>query len=86
LQAVLPHLAEVVVESVQQGVDVLVLRARWRRRTARCRGADAVVAGLSSTWNSGQVEGQVTKGKLLKRAGYGRAELDLLRTRIRLRT
>ncbi|MGP3690716.1 transposase [Streptomyces sp. IBSNAI002] len=47
---------------------------------------DAVVAGLSSTWSSGQVEGQVTRVKLIKRAGYGRARLDLLRTRILLRT
>ncbi|MEV5282962.1 ISL3 family transposase [Streptomyces sp. NPDC052811] len=45
---------------------------------------DAVVAGLSSTWSSGQVEGQVTR-VVLKRAGYGRASLDLLRTRILLR-
>ncbi|WP_407660905.1 transposase [Kitasatospora paracochleata] len=45
---------------------------------------DAVVAGLSSPWSSGQVEGQVTRVKLLKRAGYGRAKLDLLRTRILL--
>lgn len=29
---------------------------------------DAVVAGLSSTWSSGQVEGQVTRVKLLKRS------------------
>ncbi|MFW6694849.1 transposase [Streptomyces sp. MAR4 CNX-425] len=47
---------------------------------------DAVTAGLSSSWSSGQVEGQVTRMKLLKRAGYGRAKLDLLRTRILLRT
>ncbi|MFD5608397.1 ISL3 family transposase [Streptomyces sp. NPDC127064] len=47
---------------------------------------DAVTAGLSTTWSSGQVEGQVTRVKLLKRAGYGRAKLDLLRTRILLRT
>ncbi|WP_164495592.1 transposase (plasmid) [Streptomyces sp. NBC_01732] len=47
---------------------------------------DAVTTGLSSPWSSGEVEGQVTRVKLLKRAGYGRAELDLLRTRILLRT
>ncbi|MGW0665358.1 transposase [Streptodolium elevatio] len=47
---------------------------------------DAVVAGLTSHWSSGQVEGQVTRVKLLKRAGYGRANLDLLRTRILLRS
>ncbi|MGW8889703.1 transposase [Streptomyces sp. NPDC055749] len=47
---------------------------------------DAVTAGLSTSWRSGQVEGQVTRVKLLKRAGYGRAKLDLLRTRILPRT
>ncbi|MGW1411016.1 transposase [Streptomyces sp. NPDC002403] len=46
---------------------------------------DAAVAGLSSTWISGQVEGQVTRVKLIKRTGHGRAKLDLLRTRILLR-
>ncbi|MFF3404334.1 transposase [Streptomyces sp. NPDC002659] len=45
----------------------------------------AVIVGLSSHWSSGQVEGQVTRAKLLKRAGYGRASLDLLRIRILLR-
>ncbi|MEU9996466.1 transposase [Streptomyces sp. NPDC050848] len=49
------------------------------------RDRDAVVAGLSRTWSSGQVEGQITRVKLLKRVGYGRAKLDLLRTRILLR-
>ncbi|MFE9427747.1 transposase [Kitasatospora sp. NPDC006697] len=49
------------------------------------RDQDAVVAGLSSPWSSGQVEGQVTRVKLLKRAGYGRAKLDLLRIRVLLR-
>ncbi|MFD8726136.1 ISL3 family transposase [Streptomyces sp. NPDC059629] len=42
----------------------------------------AVVAGLSTDWSSGQVEGQVTRVKLIKRKGYGRANLDLLRRRI----
>lgn len=49
------------------------------------RDKQAVIAGLSSHWSSGQVEGQVTRAKLLKRAGYGRASLDLLRIRILLR-
>jgi hypothetical protein len=46
------------------------------------RDLDAVVAGLSLPYSSGQVEGQVTRVKLRKREGYGRANLDLLRTRI----
>ncbi|MFJ8026042.1 transposase [Streptomyces sp. NPDC096311] len=50
------------------------------------RDQDAVVAGLSSSWSSGQVEGQVTRIKLIKRKGYGRANLDLLRKRILVMT
>lgn len=44
------------------------------------RDQDAVAAGLSSSWSSGQV----TRIKLLKRKGYGRANLDLLRKRVLL--
>ncbi len=42
----------------------------------------AVLAGLSLEWSQGQVEGQITRLKLLKRSGYGRANLDLLRQRV----
>ncbi|MER5688189.1 transposase [Streptomyces sp. NPDC002205] len=48
------------------------------------RDQDAVTAGLSTPWSSGQVEGQVTRVKLLKRQGYGRANFDLLRKRVLL--
>jgi transposase len=44
----------------------------------------AVVAGLTVEWSSGQVEGQVNRVKLLKKQGYGRAKIDLLRKRILL--
>jgi transposase len=46
----------------------------------------AVTAGLTTDWSSGQVEGQNTRIKLIKRMGYGRANFDLLRKRILLRT
>jgi transposase len=46
------------------------------------RDLNAVTAGLSTHWSSGQVEGHVTRAKLLKRMGFGRANLDLLRSRI----
>lgn len=46
----------------------------------------AVTAGLSMSWSSGQVEGQNTRAKLVKRLGYGRANFDLLRKRILLQT
>ena len=44
----------------------------------------AVRAGLRLHWSSGQAEGQVNRLKLLKRAMYGRAKLDLLRRRFLL--
>ncbi|MBD8901277.1 hypothetical protein MBTS_03350 [Methylobacterium bullatum] len=43
----------------------------------RCR-------GLTLPWSIGQAEGQITRLKLLKRAMYGRANLDLLRRRFLL--
>ena len=42
----------------------------------------AVTAALQYEWSSGQVEGQVTRLKLLKRQMYGRAGFALLRRRI----
>jgi transposase len=42
----------------------------------------AIEAAVSSAWSQGQVEGSVNKLKVLKRAMYGRAHLDLLRQRL----
>ncbi len=42
----------------------------------------AVDAGLSLRWSTGPVEGHVTRAKLFKRQGYGRAKTELLRRRI----
>jgi transposase len=42
----------------------------------------AVKAGLTWSFNNGQVEGQVTKLKLIKRTMYGRAGFPLLRQRV----
>ncbi len=42
---------------------------------------EAVRAGLTESWSTGPVEGFVTKLKLIKRQGYGRANFDLLRAR-----
>ena len=42
----------------------------------------AVQAGLTLAINNGQVEGQVTKIKLIKRMMYGRATFPLLRQRV----
>ena len=43
---------------------------------------DAVRAGLIWSWSNGMVEGHVTKLKLIKRQGYGRAGFPLLRKRV----
>jgi transposase len=42
----------------------------------------AVTAGLTTRWNSGPVEGNVNRIKMIKRQMFGRADLDLLRKRI----
>jgi transposase len=42
----------------------------------------AVTAGLTLEWSNGPVEGQITRLKLLKRQGYGRAGFSLLRQRV----
>jgi transposase len=42
----------------------------------------AVVNGLKLPWSTGPVEGTVTRVKLLKRQGYGRASARLLRRRL----
>ena len=39
----------------------------------------AISAGLSLRWSTAQCEGQITRVKLIKRQGYGRAKPDLLR-------
>ena len=42
----------------------------------------AVQAGLTLRHSNGQTEGQINRLKLVKRQGYGRAKVDLLRKRV----
>jgi transposase len=42
----------------------------------------AVRAAITHPWSNGQVEGQITKLKLVKRQMYGRAKIDLLEARL----
>jgi transposase len=44
-------------------------------------GDAAIRAGLTEPWSNGQTEGQITRLKLLKRQGFGRASFGLLRAR-----
>jgi transposase len=45
---------------------------------------DAVIAGLTTRWNSGPVEGRVNHIKMIKRKMFGRAGLPLLCKRVLL--
>ena len=67
----------------------------WLRRAETCPIAElaavaqgmwadkrAIEAAVALPWSNGQVEGSVNKLKVLKRAMYGRAHLDLLRQRL----
>jgi transposase len=51
--------------------------AEWLRRDYA-----AVKAALTLPWSSGPVEGHINRLKLIKRSGYGRMKLDLLRQRV----
>jgi hypothetical protein len=44
---------------------------------------DAVRNAILEPWSNGQVEGQINRLKMLKRAMYGRASVELLRARMR---
>jgi transposase len=46
------------------------------------RDAAAVHAALTLPWSTGPVEGHINRLKLIKRSGYGRMQLDLLRQRV----
>ena len=46
------------------------------------RDNEAVKNALSENWSNGQVEGQVNRLKLIKRAMYGRGSFDLLKARV----
>jgi len=50
--------------------------------TGIARDKSAVRAAITEPWSNGQVEGQITKLKLVKRQMYGRANLDLLQARL----
>jgi hypothetical protein len=69
--------------------------ARWLEAARGCEAGElrefaagirrdqaAVEAALTYGWSSGQVEGQITRLKLIKRQGYGRAGFDLWRARV----
>ena len=63
-------------------VEAADLPELHRFTTGLRRDYDAVRAGLTLEHSSGRVEGTVNKIKMLKRQMFGRANFDLLRTRV----
>jgi transposase len=64
-------------ETMRSGNEALVRFAQGLQEDLT-----AVKAGLTLPWSNGPVEGQITRLKLLKRQGYGRAGFPLLRQRV----
>ncbi|GHO64567.1 transposase [Ktedonobacter sp. SOSP1-52] len=64
-------------EVQNSGIEELISFAKGLQRDEA-----AVRAGLSLKWSQGSVEGNVNRLKFIKRSMYGRANFDLLRTRV----
>jgi transposase len=64
-------------EAAASGTEALARFAQGLREDLA-----AVTAGLTLPWSNGPVEGHVNRLKLLKRQGYGRADVGLLRQRV----
>jgi Transposase/Helix-turn-helix domain of resolvase len=71
-------LAAWITAATDSGIDALARFARGLRNDLA-----AVTAGRTLPWSNGPVAGQITRLKLFKRQGYGRAGFPLLRQRIR---
>ena len=61
-----------IAEAMNSGIEALARFARGLQEDLT-----AVTAGLTLAWSNGPVEGQITRLKLLKRQGYGRAGFPL---------
>ena len=69
-----------IAEATTSGIDALARFAQGLQEDLT-----AITAGLTLSWSNGPVEGQVNRLKLLKREGYGRAGVRLLRQRLMMR-
>jgi transposase len=73
-----PDLEAWMAEAMHSGIEELARFARGLQEDLA-----AVTAGLTLDWSNGPGEGQITRLKRLKRQGYGRAGVPLLRQRLR---
>jgi len=65
------------VQAMSSGIEPLVRFAEGLQDDLA-----AIQAGLTLPWSNGVTEGQINRLKLLKRQGYGRAGVALLRQRL----
>ena len=70
-------LAAWITEASASGVEALARFAQGLQEDLT-----AITAGLTLPWSNGPVEGHINRLKLLKRQGYGRAGVGLLRQRL----
>ncbi len=70
-------LAAWMTEATTSGIEALARFAQGLQEDLA-----AIKAGLTLPWSNGPVEGHITRLKLLKRQGYGRAGVGLLRQRV----
>ena len=66
-----------ITEVVASGIEALARFAQGLQEDLM-----AITAGLPLPWSNGPVEGHMNRLKLLKRQGYGRAGVGLLRQRV----
>jgi transposase len=92
-QTLIRHFQQMMREHVPEQLDAWLSACEQSRITELqtfARGlaqeASSIRAALSEKWSTGQVEGQITRLKLVKRQMYGRANFDLLRQRVLQRT
>ena len=79
LNAMLRHkVVEKLDDVLIAGADTMLARFATGLR----RDFDAIHAALELPWTTSQVEGQISRIKMLKRTMYGRAEFELLRARV----
>jgi transposase len=70
-------LAAWLTEATASGIEALARFAQGLQEDLA-----AITAGLTLPWSNGPVEGHINRLKLLKRQGYGRAGVSLLRQRV----
>jgi transposase len=70
-------LAAWMTEATASGIEALARFAQGLQEDLA-----AITAGLTLPWSNGPVEGHINRLKLLKRQGYGRAGVSLLRQRV----